>query len=38
MDGSLALGTDPRVRFKGVILWHYYLGVNLVLSHIVPRY
>ena len=30
MDGSLALGSDPRVRSKGAILW-YYLCVNLVL-------
>ena len=31
MDGLLALGSDPRIRSKVVILWHYYLGVDLVL-------
>ena len=38
MDGPVALGCDPKVRSKGVIiLRHYYLGVNLMLPPGAPR-
>ena len=30
-------GSDPRVRSKGIILWHYYLSVDLVIPSRVPR-
>ena len=36
MDGPLALGSDPRVHSKGVILWHSHLGKDLVLPLRVP--